>query len=140
MGVLAGLTGGGGGGQGIGTTGIGGRPSAAARRFGTTSARDISNILQAQLPETVSGRFAQRGHDVARGGRIIKPAEFGKRESFQRFRAFEDRAIRRQGRSRELQSLGGRARGRSSGGRASFLGAGSTPQGARSFPSLLRGF
>ena len=148
MGVLAGLAGGGGGAGGGGIPGSGQRISPGTRGFLQTQAISKSRqFVQAGKPARV-GQF--RGLSANAALRVneqiaLRRAEqpFSRSVSRSQLGAeFATQDIQRASTNRDLlrQRFSNIRGARSGGGRASFLGSGSTPTGARSFPSLLGSF
>lgn len=149
MGVLAGLAGGAGGGGAAGRGIIAG----SGQRLGPGSRASLSRVREPIDPaqfKIQQEQFAIRrtqGSTGARAGRGFQFQQPGEQSQLvrqsQRQAEFTTQDLKRASTNKDfLRQLfsQGAGRGRSGGGRASFLGAGSTPAGARSFPSLLRGF
>ena len=134
MGVLAGLAG------GAGAGGLAAPPGFRGRS-GVERIEEQQRLREAPI-DPVQFAIQQRQHTIRTSG-TAQPGGPGSKFVFQRPK-FVSRFTPNQSASKGndlsqlLQGLFGGSGQRN--GRASFLGAGNKPQGARSFPSLLRSF
>lgn len=148
MGVAAGLLGGGGGGA---VSGSGQILGPGKRAFAQTQAEARSRRF-VHVPTSTDARFGRNIPFQEHQARQINvgiasrnradPFSFRARRSELQAQ-FLGEDLQRASKNRDLLGFGTQRRrggSSSSGGRASFLGSGSTPAGARSFTSLLRGF